>query len=375
MIKSLSVYGLHNRFDHEITLHPDINIFTGRNGSGKTTLLKLLWYMISPNVERVLREITFREAQVITDEFKLHISCENLEKSQRAKFRYTGIDNIPLEINVEADNLQGLPPTDDIEDINRKIMVLPSGSVFFPTFRRIEGGFSIGRKRRSASYAQQMADNVSEVISRYAGSISVSQHRFIASISTEDVEQLLTQQYADVSEQTNGLHLELSAYISEQVSAYDHTNIPQVDPHDNKRAIAVLSAIKSKLASVDKRRTVLMSPFNVLSSLITNIFKDKGIKVSNNLTFGETKEAISANILSAGEKQMLSFLCYNAFVEKSPIFIDEPELSLHGDWQRILFSTLLSQGTANQFIVSTHSPFIYSKFPEKEIPLDPDRGA
>jgi predicted ATP-binding protein involved in virulence len=47
---------------------------------------------------------------------------------------------------------------------------------------------------------------------------------------------------------------------------------------------------------------------------------------------------------------------------------------LHVDWQRQLFPTLLSQGISNQFIIATHSPFIYSKYPDKEILLGYDRG-
>ena len=73
MIKSFHVYGLHGRVDHEFRFHRDLNIFTGRNGCGKTTLLKLLWYMISPNVERTVPEIVFREAKVATDKFVLEI--------------------------------------------------------------------------------------------------------------------------------------------------------------------------------------------------------------------------------------------------------------------------------------------------------------
>ena len=53
----------------------------------------------------------------------------------------------------------------------------------------------------------------------------------------------------------------------------------------------------------------------------------------------------------------------------SVIFIDEPELSLHADWQRQLFPILARQQSSNQFIVATHSPFIYSKYPDKEIEL------
>ena len=47
--------------------------------------------------------------------------------------------------------------------------------------------------------------------------MSLHQHQFIASISTHDVEQLLTRQYADVSEKANELHLQLSRFISNKV--------------------------------------------------------------------------------------------------------------------------------------------------------------
>lgn len=71
---------------------------------------------------------------------------------------------------------------------------------------------------------------------------------------------------------------------------------------------------------------------------------------------------------------MLSFLCYNFFYDNSIIFIDEPELSLHTDWQRLLFPILLKQKKDNQFIIATHSPFIYSKYPDKEIIIDYNKG-
>ena len=86
------------------------------------------------------------------------------------------------------------------------------------------------------------------------------------------------------------------------------------------------------------------------------------------------EEAIFSDKLSAGEKQMLSFLCYNFFFDNSVIFIDEPELSLHTDWQRLLFPTLLKQQKNNQFIIATHSPFIYSKYEDKEIIINHDKG-
>ena len=136
----------------------------------------------------------------------------------------------------------------------------------------------------------------------------------------------------------------------------------------------VLADIQKSVEQFTKRQDSLLRPVSVLSKRIRDIFQYEGIRVTTGITLGEVNEAIASDMLSAGEKQMLSFLCYNTFEENAAFFIDEPELSLHVDWQRLLLPTLLEQDTDNQFFVATHSPFIYSKYPEKEILLGTDRG-
>ena len=76
MIKRLVVKGLNHRADgtHDLEFHPDLNLFTGPNGSGKTTLLKLIWYLISGKLERVLAEIPFQFVSVETDVLSLDMA-------------------------------------------------------------------------------------------------------------------------------------------------------------------------------------------------------------------------------------------------------------------------------------------------------------
>ena len=151
-------------------------------------------------------------------------------------------------------------------------------------------------------------------------------------------------------------------------------------------------SVLTDIQRVAKESERLFKPFLVISELTRSILQYQAIRVAgrndrgeatNGITLGAgtdgatldaTKEVITSDKLSSGEKQMLSFLCYNAFSENALIFIDEPELSLHVDWQRLLLPTLLEQGTGNQFFIATHSPFIYSKYPDKEILLGDDRG-
>jgi predicted ATP-dependent endonuclease of OLD family len=78
--------------------------------------------------------------------------------------------------------------------------------------------------------------------------------------------------------------------------------------------------------------------------------------------------------LNHSRTPLLSFIAYNAFYSNAVVVIDEPELSLHVDWQRQLFPILLGQQATNQFVIATHSPFIYSKYPDKELQIDATRG-
>ena len=125
---------------------------------------------------------------------------------------------------------------------------------------------------------------------------------------------------------------------------------------------------------MELKREEILAPFDEVRKVIEGLFRNIGINIGTRLSFGNAAGAVNSDALSAGEKQMLSFICYNAFYKDAIVFIDEPELSLHVDWQRMLFPILMRQQSTNQFIISTHSPFIYSKFPQNEISLDIDRG-
>ena len=81
------------------------------------------------------------------------------------------------------------------------------------------------------------------------------------------------------------------------------------------------------------------------------------------------KQFINISSLSSGEKQLFILLS-EALLQnkKSQLFIaDEPELSLHIDWQRRVLNTLLELNPKAQIIVATHSPEIASKFPNNII--------
>ena len=367
MIRRIEVKGLNNRVSDAWEFNEDLTIFTGRNGSGKTTLLKLIWYLISGNIEQIIYDIQFQAVSIETDSFSLSIQVESDQGELRCQFANNDSTGFDFEKPLRRAKVE------EIHELGMQIASGSSNSLFFPSFRRIEGGFTrvyrhmpsdnfVRRRRRAVS--DRATEVLQDAMAQLSTDISVYDHKFIASISTYDIANLLTEKYADVSEETDTLHVKLSEEITEKIS--------ERKSRDDARS--VLEDIRKQVEQTTEKRESLLRPFSVLEDRIRDVFQYEGIRVAAEITFGEAKEAIISGKLSAGEQQMLSFLCYNTFSENTAIFIDEPELSLHVDWQRRLIPTLLEQETGNQFFIATHSPFIYAKYPDKEILLDENRG-
>ena len=353
MIKSLSVKGLNNRIDADLEFNEDLNIITGKNGSGKTTLLKLIWYLISGNLARIIPEIPFQSVSVATDSFSLSLVKETSDQVL-VMSKLPGEDESVEKTDVEMADLIFV-------DLSRPIARAMKKSLFFPTFRRIEGGFD---EENLFFGSETGMSHLKTAMSVLSDELSVDDHKFITSISTNDIDEILREKHSNISLKTNDLHVRLSKEITQKIS----------ETKGQDDASLVLNDIQDLIEEVNRERAELLGPFSSLAGRIFDILQYKSLDISSKITFGETKEAFSSDKLSSGEKQMLSFLCYNAFSENTPIFIDEPELSLHVDWQRLLLPTLLEQGTGNQFFIATHSPFIYSKYPDKELLLGDDRG-
>ena len=388
MIRYLKVKGLNKRLNSEFEFNEDLNIFTGPNGSGKTTLLKLIWYFISGNLQQIILEIPFRTISIQTDLFALSMKWV---KPDQVTFDYNFGKKESVYEFIVIDEETGRVNRKDMDWVNvleKRIARTTKLSLFFPTFRRIEGGFSRvpTDTNDSATWILTPAPEMLQAsISRFSDEVSINGHKFIASISTEDLRELLTQKYADIYEEIIIRQSQVLEEISKEMQNNPDKDKVSEIPQD---PLTVLNAIQK----VNAEREQLSKPFSVLSELSRKILRYNAIHVTggvvggettkgitleeggDGITVGEAKDAISSDKLSSGEKQILSFLCYNAFSKETAIFIDEPELSLHVDWQRILLPTLLEQSTTNQFFIATHSPFIYTMYPDKEFMLDDTRG-
>ncbi|MFC0102487.1 AAA family ATPase [Sphingopyxis terrae] len=368
---SAEISGLFDKKDSvRLLFHEDLNIITGKNGSGKTTIMKLIWYVISGQIVRALTEVPFQRVSIDTSIFQILI-VRTGENTCRIRWTEEGKTR---EFRDEVDEDGDLRNAEDVPNARMRSI---GSSIFFPTFRRIEGGFSSSQSsaRHSFSSSRSEAGDLDLALKSLSDRLSTSNHRFVSALSTSDIESLLLKQYTDASEHANRVQQETSSRIIAEIREFKQEKYEadsKIGPHTGN-AEAVLDSIRNMIDDMERQRQDALSQYNAIRDLVLRIFQHTGIKVGR-LSMGDTAASISSDVFSAGEKQMLSFLCYNAFYHSSIVFIDEPELSLHVDWQKQLFPTLFSQKKNNQFFIATHSPFIYSRYPDKEIRLQSDRG-
>jgi len=97
--------------------------------------------------------------------------------------------------------------------------------------------------------------------------------------------------------------------------------------------------------------------------IVDELFQDTGKKIvrtENEIRFTQIGEVLMPYQLSSGEKQMLAILLTVLVEDDQPyvLFMDEPEVSLHIEWQKRLIDLCLELNPHVQIILTTHSPAV-----------------
>lgn len=95
--------------------------------------------------------------------------------------------------------------------------------------------------------------------------------------------------------------------------------------------------------------------------MVDDLFSETGKKIvrsSNEIQLEQFGEMLSPYKLSSGEKQMLVILLTVLVEDRLPyvLFMDEPEISLHVEWQQKLIGLIQQLNPNVQIILTTHSP-------------------
>jgi|GEM_PF-977270 len=126
-----------------------------------------------------------------------------------------------------------------------------------------------------------------------------------------------------------------------------------------------LESVIEDVEELQSERERLWDLFGTYEELVNQFLNNKFFKVSRSGRFkviSGTREIELAD-LSSGEKHIIAILGRAALSSgKGSVFIaDEPELSLHLTWQRMMLPSILKLSPNSQIIVATHSPAIIPK--------------
>jgi predicted ATP-dependent endonuclease of OLD family len=130
-----------------------------------------------------------------------------------------------------------------------------------------------------------------------------------------------------------------------------------------------LRKVVSDIDEVERRVAQAFSPRDELQALVKQMFTG-----NKDVTFGENSidlhargKEIGLSSLSSGEKHVLRILLETLLAEDNSIIIDEPELSMHIDWQKDLIKIMRQLNPNAQIIVATHSPEVMADIKDENI--------
>ena len=125
----------------------------------------------------------------------------------------------------------------------------------------------------------------------------------------------------------------------------------------------IITLLTSGNPNDQRLATELTKPKKIFQDLIDELFAATGktiVRSRNEIFFNQYGETIPPYILSSGEKQLLVIMLTALVQECRPsvLFMDEPEISLHIEWQQRLISIIHTLNPNAQIILCTHSPAI-----------------
>jgi len=136
----------------------------------------------------------------------------------------------------------------------------------------------------------------------------------------------------------------------------------------NQTHLKRIKTISGTVASYNRRRAEILGPTTKYLTLVNRFLNDSGKSVSFNergyisvLIEGADNDN-PLDSLSSGESQIfviLTHLAFNPLAQEGNVFIiDEPEISLHVQWQELFVDSIISANPNIQYVLATHSPSI-----------------
>jgi predicted ATP-binding protein involved in virulence len=407
-IKSITVKGLFNQFDHHIELNQEerITILHGINGVGKTTILRMINNLFNFRIYR-FNEIPFKTFSIELsngDEIKV-------EKKQRKNSSTIDIFLNKEKINIQSYDIKNIikrfhwierigndvfydhrvDESSSIEDIiERYGDILPKdeaiknpelitkiGHIFIQFIEasrllRIEKQEELHRRREPVThtvkiYAGELQQRIKSAMADYAKKTQELEQTFPFRL-LKTSEHYTYEQLKEHIEALQNKRKELrdigflpttdSASASLDASSIDslethHAAVMNLYVKDSEEKLQVLECLSKKI--------------KLLLGIINSKFQGKELRIDEKkglIIIGKDGE-IDLSLLSSGEQHEI-VMFYDLIFKVEPntlVMIDEPELSLHVTWQNKFINELkqIVQHSEFDVLIATHSSTIIGK--------------
>ena len=413
-IQSVSIAGLWNVKNISNVFNEDVNILIGGNGSGKTTFLRIVESLLNLDLASI-EEIIFDEVSIIVkgEEDNVIIVQRLMEDMVTYVYRYTFSDGETIDIKTSdvrmnyrsrlasrgiyqhlKEKLDGLvhvswlsinrisESTDRSDrrlmdsnrtDVDLKLAILMNQIISYRL--QLETKVNVRTKKFNEDIVSLLLYSQS-----YDSLPTFEQIQKIKSYSKEDIVTELHKVFSYFGDPR--LHTEEIKNHAEKIT-HVVEKLDNKDGHFTAEEMLSLSlmsrtlAILSLSADYQAEKAKILEPITMYLEIVGQYLRDKRIELNAttselipHVRIGLKRERpLDVNALSSGEKQILILLTETLIQQSQPyIFIaDEPELSLHIEWQRNLINSIRSLNPNAQIIFATHAPEIAANHPKKLI--------
>ena len=322
-LKSVEIKGLWGKENIKWNLDPRVNILTGINGAGKSTIMDLIAFVITTNY--------------LPKEFVTKVEQINVELDNKDMLRCLSFNDTLLKLKQKAE--QNSVFRDLWEDVSRDI---PMTERRLRRLNRMGITASVSylkRKTELIPLSETYFEHVNvDIVSTFDSELpsDIDQGRY-NSLKKQGVRSPLDKELHDLQEKyafyLGGLATRMEQYVK-----------------------------KGNL--VDKEYVdSLYAQKNLFVKIVNEMFEEsnKHIDIDNSrleFVLNDEKKHISMYELSSGEKQLLYILMTVLMEERQEyvLFMDEPEISLHVDWQENLIEKIFLLNPNCQIMIATHAP-------------------
>ena len=125
----------------------------------------------------------------------------------------------------------------------------------------------------------------------------------------------------------------------------------------------IIQTLQSCEPNSAEQAQAFSAPKKLFQDMIDSLYAETGktiVRTENEIRFSQLGETLVPYQLSSGEKQILCILLTVLVEDNQPyvLFMDEPEVSLHFEWQKQLIDLILKLNPNIQIIMTTHSPAV-----------------